>query len=261
MSNLSAEQMIAARTAIAIAAAAVGASIGVLAKRVNHRFLCGLVSFAAGALLSVTVLHIAPESIELAGLTRATASIILGLALFFILGKYLYFICPACSATAPEEEKGFLRLGILLIAALSIHSTMDGLAISAGMGTSELEVTAYLILLAVSYHKIPEGLALASVARLAGMSRLKAFGITILVEMTTAIGALLGIFVVSKASEIFIGSVLGFIGGSFLYIVGFATIKEMFEHEKWSIIGYTIAGFIVMTVFSNIFSHIVGNHH
>jgi len=256
---LSPNEMVAARAAIAITAATAGALIGISAKRINHRLLCGLVSFAAGALLSVTITHIAPEAIELAGRGLGFAAMLAGLVVFALLGRYLYFLCPACSATASEEDKGFLRLGILLIAALSIHATMDGLAISAGSHDRAFRVTGYLILLAVSYHKVPEGLALAAVARLAGMGRAKALGLTVLVEMTTALGAFIGVLAVAHAGAPRLGAVLGFVGGSFLYIVGFATVKEMFEHEKWSILGYTSAGFVVMMVFGRVFEHVVGH--
>ena len=247
------------RAAIAIAAATFGAVIGVWSRNISHRLLCGLVSFAAGALLSVTVTHIAPEAVDLAGIARGGSAIIIGLAVFALLGKYLYFLCPACSGTAPEKDKGFLRLGVLLISALSIHATMDGIAIAAGSHNEAFQITGYLILLAVSYHKVPEGLALASVAMLAGLGRAKSFGITVAVELTTALGALIGILAVGHASGPCLGMVLGFVGGSFLYIVGFATIKEMFEHEQWSIVGWTAAGFGVMLVFSKVFENVVGH--
>ena len=114
-------------------------------------------SFAAGALLVVTVTHIAPESFALSGPIIAISSILTGLFLFALMGITQYFICPACSATASDKDKGFLRLGMLLIAALSIHAAMDGLAIAAGSEQARFKVTGYLILLAVSYHKLPGG--------------------------------------------------------------------------------------------------------
>lgn len=257
---LNADQMVAGRTAIAIAAATIGALLGVSARHVNHRLLCGMVSFAAGSLLAVTVTHIGPEAVELAGAARAGLAVAVGLALFTLLGKYLYFVCPACSATASEEDKGFLRLGVLLIAALSVHSTMDGLAIAAGSHNHSFRATGYLILLAVSYHKVPEGLALASVAMLAGMGRAKSLAITVLVELTTALGAVIGVVAVGHASGVWLGTVLGFVGGSFLYIVGFAVIKEMFEHEKWSIFVWTGAGFAMMVAVGQLIERAMGVH-
>lgn len=230
------------RAAIAILAATVGGLVGLMWRKSNHKALCALVSFAAGALLAVTLLHIVPEAGEIVGWPVALATTAIGAAVFFLIGQYVSYMCPACAASATEERSGYVRLGILLMVALAIHSTIDGLAIAAGWETTE--ALAYLVLFAVSYHKVPEGLALVSVARLAGYSKAKALGLTILIELTTGLGALVGIFALSALSEFWLGITLGIVGGSFLYVVGFALIREMLEHEKKSIFGYLVLGFL-----------------
>jgi ZIP family zinc transporter len=238
------------RTFVALGAAALGGLLGMGQKRVSHRALCGLVSLAAGALLAVTVTHIIPETLELAGTVRGIGVIILGTAIFAVIGKYVYFMCPACAASATEHSGGYLRLGILLMVTMGIHSAVDGLAITAG--SKLMASTGLLILFAVSYHKIPEGMALVSVARLAGYSRGKAFLATILIELTTALGAFIGLIFLSGVSHLWLGMVLGLVAGSFLYTVGFALLKEMFIHEKSSIILYVLAGFVSILLISAI---------
>ena len=201
-------------------------------------------SFAAGALLSVTVVHIAPEAAELAGAGVAAISTIIGVGLFYLIGKYVSFICPACAASAVDHDKGYLRLGILLMVALGIHSTMDGLAIAIGAETNRTEL-AILILFAVSYHKVPEGLALTSVARLAGFSRSKALLTAVLIELTTGLGAFIGLLA-GHVSDLWMGVILAHAGGSFLYVVGFALFTEWREHEKRSIVAFVVAGFLAI---------------
>jgi ZIP family zinc transporter len=210
----------------------------------SHKTLCALVSFAAGALLSVTVVEIIPEAVRASSWGMTAASTLVGLVAFYLIGKYVYYVCPACAASATGEKRGYVSLGILLMVALGIHSTVDGLAIAAGERTHH-ELVAYLILFAVSYHKVPEGLALVSVARLAGYSRAKALLATILIELTTAFGAFLGLFALRSVSpnSPWLGIHLGLVAGSFIYIVGFALIREMMEHEKKSILGYVLLGF------------------
>jgi zinc transporter ZupT len=227
-----------------------GGLLGLARKEVSHRTLCAMVSFAAGALLSVTLMHIAPESVELAGLHVAIVSLIIGIVVFYLIGKYVSYICPACAASAMDHDRTYLRLGILLMIALGIHSTMDGLAIAIGSEAVTLKGAvdknlAVLILFAVSYHKIPEGLALTSIARLAGFSRSKALITAVLIELTTGLGAFIGLLV-GHISSFWMGVVLAHAGGSFLYIVGFALLTEWKEHEKTSIIMYLIAGFVVI---------------
>ncbi|MDO8586403.1 MAG: ZIP family metal transporter [Armatimonadota bacterium] len=230
------------RAGIAVLAATFGGVLGLARKEVSHRTLCALVSFAAGALLSVTAMHIAPEASELAGPGLTAVSIVIGVAIFYLIGKYVSYICPACAASAVDHDKGYLRLGILLMVALGIHSTMDGIAIAVG---AEMQKPALglLILFAVSYHKAPEGLALTSVARLAGFSRSKSLLIAILIELTTGLGAFIGLLV-GGISDRWMGIVLAHAGGSFLYVVGFALFTEWREHEKRSIVTYLIAGFL-----------------
>ena len=246
------------RSLIALVAAGVGGLIAMGRTHVSHRMLCGLVSFAAGALLAVTIIHIIPETVEMLGLVPGIISLLVGTLFFFAIGKYVYFLCPACAASATEHGGGYLRLGILMMVAMGIHSTVDGLAISAGSAVSnhagEISSVGLLILFAVSYHKVPEGMALVSVARLAGYSRAKALGVTLLIEMTTAVGALIGVYCLRGVNNTALGITLGLVAGSFIYTVGFALLKEMYAHEKGSIILYVILGFASILGISSLIS-------
>lgn len=222
-------------------------------RRVSHRVLCAMVSLAAGALLAVTAGHIIPETVELIGsIVGALVAITISTLLFAGIGRYVYFLCPACAASATEHEGGYIKLGILLMVALGIHSTVDGIAISAGEEAASS--IGLLILFAVSYHKVPEGLALVSVARLAGCSRAKALGLTVAVELTTALGAFLGIFLVHGIAKVWLGIILAIVAGSFIYTVGFAMLKEMYHHEKTSILIYAALGFCTIMAISAIIS-------
>ena len=252
LAKLSAFELITLRALVAIAAAVAGGLLGMGRNRVSHRVLCGMVSFSAGALLSVTATHILPETFAILGGMPATISLLGGTLLFAGIGRYVYVLCPACAASATEHDKGYVRLGILLMVAMGIHSTVDGLAISAGSTT--FSSLGLMILFAVSYHKVPEGLALTSVARLAGYGRAKALGITLLIELTTALGAFIGLLFLHHVSEFWLGITLGVVAGSFLYTVGFAMLREMYEHEKGSIILYVALGAASMLVLGSVFA-------
>jgi ZIP family zinc transporter len=239
-------ELVALRVIIAVAAAAAGGIAGVLGKRTSHSVLCGLVSFAAGALLAVTLVHILPEAAMSTGWLKTSEAAAAGLLSFYLIGRFVYFICPACSASASEEHRGYLTMGILLMITLAVHSTVDGIAIAAGARSAPL--VGILILVAISYHKVPEGLALVSVVRLAGFGRYKALLLTVLIEFTTGLGAFLGLVLLEGLNEFHIGLVLALVAGSFLYVVGFALIKEMWEHERRSIVIYVVLGFVFIVV-------------
>ena len=222
--------------------------------RVSHRVLCAFVSFAAGALLAVTAGHIVPETMEILGGIPAAATLVGGTLVFAGIGRYVYFLCPACAASATEHDGGYLRLGVLLMIAMGIHSAVDGLALSAGAAMRS--PVGVLILFAVSYHKVPEGLALVSVARLAGYRRSKALAVTVLIELTTALGAFIGVVFLQGVSEFWLGITLGIVAGSFVYTVGFALLREMYAHEKGSILVYVALGSASILVLSALVSNL-----
>ncbi len=229
------------RAAAAILAAAVGALIGMFGRKSSHGTLCALVCFASGALLCVALLHIVPETAHMLGWVPAVGTVIAGIVIFYAIGRYVAYVCPACTGAGHHTDHSYFRLGLLMMAAMAIHSTMDGLAIAAGTKASDR--LALVVLFAVAYHKIPEGLALASVTRLAGYSKPRALGLTVLIEMTTGLGALIGILALNSLSEMWLGVTLGIVGGSFLYVVGIALTKEIVEHENKSVIAFMALGF------------------
>jgi len=196
-----------------------GGVLGVtLGKMASHR-LNILVYAAMGALLAVTAFDILPDAKELLPWPQFLAATASGYLLFWAISRYLYQICPACSIHAfdnPIAER-FGQKILLLIIALSLHSAMDGLAVVVGdkiAGHPNLAV-----LFAVSFHKLPEGLALALLLLGAGYTRRNALLMTFAIESTTEIGALLGVFGLSRISLFSLGLIFAHIGGGFVYLI------------------------------------------
>jgi zinc transporter ZupT len=241
------------RLLAAVSMAALGAVIAVSFKKISHQGLCILISFAAGALLAVAAFDIIPEAIEMVGRWSAGGSVLAGYALFFALGRFVSHVCPACSAT--HTEINFKAVTITMMAALAIHSLMDGLAIYSGyLTTSNLGL---LILLGVAFHKLPEGMALALVARGAGLSRLRSFGVACGLEAVTTLGGgLIGFLALVPGAENWIGYVLGFVGGGFIYLVFHALLSEVFRHHPVStLIAATLGGTSIFLIGSQLGQH------
>lgn len=237
--NLISWQFIASREAVAILMAAVGALVAVAFKRINHLWLCNLISFAAGALLAVVLFDILPETVEMVGRYPAAISFVSGYLLFFLITKFIFHICPACSAT--HTEVNFKALTLSMMVALSVHSFMDGLAIYGGYhAVSNIGLAVFL---AVAYHKVPEGMALTLVARGSGMGRLNAIFFCILLEGSTMIaGTVAGYLTMTPESGVWIGWVLGHVGGGFLFLVIHALFSEVVKHHPRSTIISAIVG-------------------
>jgi len=227
------------RLVLAVSAAALGATAAVGFKKISHFWLCILISFAAGALLAVALFDILPESLKLVGWKAGLLSILSGYFLFFIITRFVFHICPACAAT--HTEINFKAITLAMVAALSVHSFMDGLAIYSGYLTAT--PIGILILVAVVYHKFPEGMALALVARGSGMDRRRSFLTSFVLESTTTLaGGIAGLIILTPSSSRWVGYVLGHIGGGFIFLVVHALLSEVIKHHPRSTVLAALLG-------------------
>lgn len=207
------------RTTIATLVAFAGGALGITLSRVAVRSLNLLVYAAAGVLLAVTLCDILPDAKHLLNWLPFLVAVGTGYALFWLLGKYVYHLCPSCAIKAFDNAtmQRLAQSAALLLIALGIHSTMDGLAVVIGDTISHHADIG--VLLAVSFHKLPEGLALALLLIGAGYSRRTTLWWTLGIEATTELGGLLGVFALRGASLPWLGLLFAHVGGGFLYLV------------------------------------------
>ncbi|MBI3251775.1 MAG: ZIP family metal transporter [Candidatus Omnitrophica bacterium] len=219
------------RLFIAVFMATLGAFLAVSFKKISHRSLCILISFAAGALLAVSLFDIFPETVEIVGFLPAIFSFLSGYLVFFFITRFVFHICPACAAT--HTEVNFKAVTLAMVVALSVHSFMDGLAIYSGyVATSKIGL---LIFLAVAYHKLPEGMALALVSRGSGAGRARSFFLSFSIEsLTTFAGGVAGLVALLPGASRWVGYVLGHVGGGFVFLVVHALLSEVIKHHPRS---------------------------
>jgi zinc and cadmium transporter len=182
--------------------------------------LKALVYAAMGVLLAVTFCDILPDAWHLLSWPGFLVGVASGYALFWGVGRYVYHLCPSCAISSFDSE-ATRRLGqsaILLTIALTIHSIMDGLAV---VVSDRLALAATPgVLFAVSFHKLPEGIALILVLLGAGYSRRSALLWTFGIEATTELGGLVGVLALHHTSPIALGLIFAHVGGGFLYLAG-----------------------------------------
>src|SRR5215472_3132195 len=183
------------QVSVAYIFAVVGGSISA-SLRLEHRPLCALISFAAGTLFGVTLFAIFPESFGACPWWAVLLALAAGYALFFFISKYVHHVCPACAASHFDADatRHFSDIATVLIVALAIHSTTDGLALGIQQESLGPEATIWSLFSALCIHKIPEGLALGSLLIGAGFRRGAALGWIAAVEATTLVGGVIGHF-------------------------------------------------------------------
>jgi len=200
--------------------AIIGGGLGAGLTKGSERRLNILVYTAMGVLLLVTVGDILPDAKADLTWPEFLLGAASGMVLFWAVSKYIYHICPAC-AVHTFDNAALARLGqtaVLFMVALGIHATMDGLAVVIG---DEIAGRANIgVLVAVSIHKLPEGMALVLLLIGAGYTRTRAFWLTVGIEMMTEFGALVGVLFLRGLPPVWLGIIFAHVGGGFLYLVG-----------------------------------------
>jgi len=183
-----------------------------------------LISFAAGALLAVAFNDLIPESLHLN--TNALFFVLAGFFLFYLIEHFV--VLHTCREEHCPRHK---RLGLIAIFGLFFHSLIDGFIIGVGFGVDfKIGLVATL---GVILHEFPEGITTLSILLHSKVKRRKAIMQTILVALATPIGAIISFFLLKGVSENFLGILLAFAAGSFLYIASADLIPEI--HEKFNI--------------------------
>lgn len=179
----------------------------------------GVVSLSGGLLMGIAAFGILPELAGAHGWAGGLGFLMVGVALLWLVGRYVYPVCPACSHThehelCPTSLHGFAAPMAL---AASLHSFLDGLGIAAayregvqGLGTA--------VVVGVMLHKVPEGLALGVMLRAALPSRAAALALCVAAEGATFLAALLEALIGPQLGGGWADYAVALAGGSFLYL-------------------------------------------
>jgi zinc transporter ZupT len=224
-----------------------------------HKPLCALISFAAGTLLGVTLFAILPESFGACPWWAVVPALATGYALFFFISKHVHHVCPACAASHFDADaaRHFSEIATVLIVALAIHSTTDGLALGIQQESLGPEATTWSLFSALCIHKVPEGLALGSLLIGAGLQRAAVLGWVAAVEATTLIGGVIGYFFLRDTPIFWLGVIMAYVGGGFFYLAAHAVLGEMLKHGK-KIVLTSFLGGVTLIALLNIGLRVLG---
>jgi zinc transporter ZupT len=183
-----------------------------------------MVAFSGGALMGIAVFWVLPEMAEFLKWPAALAWIMGGFALLWVVDRYVYPVCPACSPGHDHEhcETRLHGFATPLLAAAALHSALDGWSAVAAQSSS----FGPAFLLGIAAHKLPEGIALGVIARAAMERRSTAFAWCAIAESATLVGAGLESVFAPYLGARALHVLLALAGGSFLYLGGHAVHGE-----------------------------------
>jgi zinc and cadmium transporter len=216
---------VAAYSLIILVGALAGALVVVLTRRPTR--LVTFLAFAAGVMFGAAFFHMLPEAYHGGGYWAFT---LVPAGFVFLLVLERYVLAHACEEPpdCAEHVHGH-ALGLTAFLGLSVHTLFDGIA----LGSAVNEGVGLMALIAITSHKVPSSLSLASILKAEGKGSGRVLGYAALYGLMVPVGAALYFaFDAVMRFEAFAARALAFSAGTFLYIAVSDLLPHVNRHGK-----------------------------
>ncbi len=235
---------------------ALGASVVFFFKTINRAFLDGMLGFTGGVMVAASYWSLlAPaiamsEGVGFAKVFPAAVGFVLGAFFLFGLDKLLPHIHINFKET--EGVKSPWQKTTLLVLAITLHNIPEGLAVGVlfggvAAGIPEASIAGATILaIGIGIQNFPEGIAVSMPLRRMGMSRTRSFLYGQSSALVEPIAGVLGALAVTFFTPI-LPYALAFAAGAMIFVVVEEVIPETQQdkHTDIATLGF-IGGFVVM---------------
>lgn len=225
---------------------------------INKKIEKLLLGFAAGVMISASIWSLLLPSLEMVeeqnGISwlPATIGFLLGIVFLLILDSIIPHL--HLNNKEPEGIKAKIKDEIMLVLAVTLHNIPEGMAmgvvvaniLTQGTGNNIAGVLSLAIGLAI--QNFPEGTIISMPLKSQGVSKLKAFGYGALSGIVEPIAAVITI-ILSNAITSILPYLLAFAAGAMMYVVIEELIPESQEgkHSNIGTIGVAL-GFVIMMI-------------
>lgn len=239
---------------------AFGSSMVFFFKSINQKVLNSMLGFAAGVMIAASFWSLLKPAIEMSeasgnqGWIPAVVGFLSGGAFLLLIDKILPHLHMGLSTDKAEGIKTTWQRSILLVLAITLHNIPEGLAVGVAFGAlahnPDIGVLSGAIVLAIGIgiQNFPEGAAVSIPLRREGLSRLKAFNYGQLSGIVEPMAGLLGAYLVLSITPL-LPYALAFAAGAMIFVVVEELIPESQTGNEtdFSTIGAMI-GFATMMV-------------
>jgi ZIP family zinc transporter len=231
-------------------ATAIGAIPIFFTKELNERYTDTLLGFSAGVMLASSSFSLLIPALNIANydpfkVFMVCAGVLCGGMCLGLIDK----VVPHFHTIMGYEGRSSrLNKVILFVIAITIHNFPEGLAVGVSFSAGNFK-DGLAIAIGIGLQNIPEGTAVAFPLISEGVSKRKAFFITLFTGLVEAVGGLIGALLVKLSTSI-LPFMLSFAAGAMLFVICDEIIPETHRGENYRISTYgIIIGFIVMMVF------------
>lgn len=209
-----------------------GSLIAFFAKKTNTKFLCYALSFSAGSMLSISLSHLLPSTVEALKKNYSSTESFLYTSFVFLFGGFFIYLVGKVLFKNDDLHKGFphktmpdlhmrsskiSKLSKLSILAVCIHNLPEGMATF--LSALDGGTIGYAVALAIALHNIPEGITVSVPVFYSTGSKSKAIFVSLLAALAEPVGALLGYFVIGAFIPAALSSLtLSFAAGIMVFI-------------------------------------------
>lgn len=219
-------------------------------KKVNEKFMDTILGFAAGVMLAATSFSLLIPAIGIAkgnilSVFLVAAGVLTGGVFLDVIDKNIPHFH---TLRGFEGRSSRMNKLLLFILAITIHNFPEGLAVGVSFGAGNIN-DGLAIAIGIGLQNIPEGFAVAFPLIAEGVSRKKAFLITLLTGIVEPVGGVIGAGIVQVSKPI-LPFALAFAAGAMLFVISDEIIPETHKKETYRTATYGILiGFIIMMLF------------
>lgn len=216
---------------------ALGAALVFAFKTINRKLLDGMLGFAAGVMIAASFWSLLAPAIEMAAGSGVPAWIpaVSGFLLGGLFLRMVDIILPHLHLGFPMEEAEGIKTGwqrsILLVLAITLHNIPEGLAVGVAFGALSADLPsatlagAVALALGIGIQNFPEGAAVSVPLRREGFSRLKSFWYGQLSGIVEPVAGVLGAAAVITVKPL-LPYALSFAAGAMIFVVAEELIPE-----------------------------------
>ncbi len=237
---------------------AAGASIVFFFKGLSRRALDGMLGFTGGVMVAASFWSLLAPAIEMSdgeGLMKAVPAatgFVIGALFLYALDKFLPHLHINFKAEEAEGVKTNWHKTTLLVLAITMHNIPEGLAVGVLFGGAAAGIEgasiagAVALAIGIGIQNFPEGIAVSMPLRRQGVSRFRAFWYGQLSAIVEPVAGVVGALLVLQIEPI-LPYALAFAAGAMIYVVVEEVIPETQRDSYTDIatLGF-IGGFVVM---------------